>query len=80
MRIRSVFALSAGAAMGAGTMYLLDPDQGGVRRRELAVRAADRGRQRLGAGSDEARRRVSERVRFYVGQARSGFDETGQRS
>lgn len=35
MRIRSLLAMTTGAALGAGTMYLLDPEQGETRRREV---------------------------------------------
>ncbi len=35
MRVRTVVTLAAGAATGAGVMYLLDPDAGEARRREL---------------------------------------------
>lgn len=35
MRVRTVVTFTAGAATGAGVMYLLDPDAGVGRRREL---------------------------------------------
>lgn len=35
MRVRSLVTFSAGAALGAGWMYLKDPDYGPDRRREL---------------------------------------------
>jgi hypothetical protein len=46
VRVRSLLSLSTGAALGAGAMYLLDPDHGPVRRREArrtALREARRG-------------------------------------
>jgi hypothetical protein len=46
MRIRSFLSFSAGAAVGAGAMYLMDPEQGPARRREArrdALRGARRG-------------------------------------
>ena len=46
MRIRTLLALSAGAALGAGTMYLADPEHGPARRRharrQALVQARDR--------------------------------------
>lgn len=46
MRVRSLLSLGTGAALGAGAMYLLDPDHGPGRRREArrtAFREARRG-------------------------------------
>jgi hypothetical protein len=46
VRVRSLLSLSTGAALGAGAMYLLDPDHGPTRRREArrtALREARRG-------------------------------------
>jgi hypothetical protein len=46
VRVRSLVSLGTGAAVGAGAMYLLDPDHGPVRRREArrtAFREARRG-------------------------------------
>jgi hypothetical protein len=46
VRVRSIVNLGTGAALGAGAMYLLDPDHGPVRRREArrtALREARRG-------------------------------------
>jgi thiamine monophosphate synthase len=40
VRLRSLVTLSTGAALGAGTMYLLDPDQGRDRRRDARRNAA----------------------------------------
>ncbi|MFO7779212.1 MAG: hypothetical protein R6V28_12735 [Nitriliruptoraceae bacterium] len=35
MRVRTVLTFAAGAVTGAGAIYLLDPEAGEVRRREL---------------------------------------------
>jgi hypothetical protein len=46
VRVRSLLNLGTGVALGAGAMYLLDPDHGPVRRREArrtALREARRG-------------------------------------
>jgi hypothetical protein len=40
VRLRSLVTLGTGAALGAGTMYLLDPDQGRDRRRDARRNAA----------------------------------------
>ena len=43
MRVRTVLTFAAGAAAGAGATYLLDPEAGSLRRREVrrdAVRQA----------------------------------------
>jgi hypothetical protein len=46
MRLRTLMTLATGAAAGAGAMYLLDPEHGPARRREVrrsALRRARRG-------------------------------------
>ncbi len=40
MRLRSLVTLGTGAALGAGAMYLYDPEQGRDRRREVRRSAA----------------------------------------
>jgi gas vesicle protein len=49
MRVRSLLAMTTGAALGAGAMYLLDPETGETRRRD-ARRNALREVGRQGAG------------------------------
>ena len=45
MRIRTIAALVTGAALGAGSTYLFDREQGADRRREVARSAWHRGRE-----------------------------------
>lgn len=45
MRIRTLAALVTGAAVGATSVYLLDPEVGSDRRREALRRAWDHGRE-----------------------------------
>jgi hypothetical protein len=57
VRVRSLLSLTTGAALGAGAMYLLDPDHGPTRRQE-ARRSAYREGRRVAA--DAAARGVRE--------------------
>jgi hypothetical protein len=75
VRIRTLLAAAAGATAGAGAMYLLDPEHGRGRRRELARSAATRGRAELSDRSRDLGKRASERARFYADPARAGFAE-----
>lgn len=45
MRIRTLAALATGAALGASSVYLLDPEVGPDRRREVVRRAWRRSRE-----------------------------------
>lgn len=45
MRIRTIAALVTGAALGASSVYLLDPEVGSDRRRDALQRAWDHGRE-----------------------------------
>lgn len=45
MRIRTLAALVTGAAVGASGVYLLDPEVGSERRREVLRRAWERSRE-----------------------------------
>ena len=60
MRIRSVLALTTGAALGAGSMYLLDPDHGEARRRDARRRAARQLREGTVRAALDAKRRAEE--------------------
>lgn len=68
-----MFAMSVGAAFGAGAMYLLDPEHGEVRRREALTRAAERGRAELTDTTRQLSRRAADGARGLADQARTGF-------
>lgn len=76
MRLRTMIATVLGASAGAGAMYLLDPEHGRVRRRELARTAVTRGREEVATATRGVGARASERARFYADRARAGFAET----
>ena len=71
MRIRTLTALVTGAALGAGSAYLLDPDAGPQRRRDALRGAWQRGRevdwatalQRAGAVAQELGQRAADGYR-----------------
>lgn len=71
MRIRTWLAMAFGAAVGAGGVYLFDPDHGRARRR-AAVRGARRGavNRARGAAAGAARQ-----ARSMAVEARRGFAE-----
>jgi hypothetical protein len=60
VRVRTLLTLSTGAALGAGVMYLLDPEHGPDRRREARREAARRGRASAAGAVTDARRRVGD--------------------
>ncbi|MEX1164098.1 MAG: hypothetical protein WEB03_11015 [Nitriliruptor sp.] len=71
MRVRSLVTLGTGAALGAGVMYLLDPDHGPERRREArrsALREARRGAVRVAV-------RAAERAEEVATAAVAGYVE-----
>lgn len=79
MRVRSLLTLGTGAAIGAGAMYLLDPDAGPERRRdarrtavrELAARSADLAARGVQAGVRQASTAVEAAVYGYHAERRT---------
>ena len=73
--MRKDVALLAGVAIGAGTMFLLDPDRGGRRRaliRDKAARAANK----TTDGLDALRRDVGNRARGTAATLRVMLDQS----
>jgi hypothetical protein len=60
LRVRTVLSFASGAALGAGWMYLTDPEHGHARRRELRRSALRQARQGAVSVVLEARRRAEE--------------------
>ena len=60
MRIRTVLTLTTGAAVGAGAMYLLDPEHGEERRRQARRTALQQARSGAATALVEGRRRAEE--------------------
>jgi uncharacterized protein with FMN-binding domain len=60
VRVRTVFALTTGAALGAGSMYLLDPEHGELRRREARREAARQVKDGTVRAALDAKRRAEE--------------------
>jgi hypothetical protein len=60
VRVRSVLSLATGAAVGAGWMYLLDPDHGERRRREARREAARQLREGTVRAALDAKRRAED--------------------
>jgi uncharacterized iron-regulated membrane protein len=80
VRVRTVFALTTGAAFGAGSMYLLDPEHGELRRREARREAARQVKNGTVRAALDAKRRAEEvAVAAVVGyqQARAESDPPG---
>ena len=71
MRIRTILAFGLGAAVGAGTVYLGDPDHGRERRGEARTWAVAQGRQQATAAAGAAARSVQS----YLAAAVEGFRE-----
>lgn len=60
MRVRTWLTFSTGAAVGAGAMYLLDPEAGPARRRVARQQALRQARSGTAAALVEARERAGE--------------------
>lgn len=75
MRIRTWLAMGFGAAMGAGAVYLFDPEHGESRRREARVRARARADRELRDLAADAARQA----RVVVREARAGFEQSRAR-
>lgn len=60
MRIRTWVTFSTGAAVGAGAMYLLDPEAGPARRRAARQEALRQARSGTAVAVIEARERAAE--------------------
>lgn len=60
MRVRTVLALATGTAFGAGSMYLLDPAHGELRRREARREAARQVRDGTVRAALDAKRHAEE--------------------
>ncbi|MFA9429563.1 hypothetical protein [Egicoccus sp. AB-alg2] len=71
MRVRSLITFSTGAAVGAGWMYLRDPEHGSARRRELRREALRRARAGAVGAAADLRRRGEEVVFAAV----AGFEQ-----
>jgi hypothetical protein len=71
VRVRSILTLGTGAALGAGAMYLLDPEQGPVRRREARRSALREARQ----GAVRAAVRAARNAEAAATAAATGYVE-----
>ena len=71
MRVRSLMTFSTGAALGAGWMYLKDPEHGLERRRELRRDALRRARSGAVGAATDLRKRGEEIILAAV----SGFEQ-----
>jgi hypothetical protein len=79
VRFRTFVTLSTGAALGAGAMYLLDPEHGAARRRAARRSAARSARDGAVRVALDAKRRAEEVAVFAVAgyqQARAAQDPT----
>jgi hypothetical protein len=72
MRVRTLFALGVGAALGAGVTYLGDPDHGTARRVEARRWALAQGRAQAASAATAA----VQAARTYAVAAAEGFRES----
>lgn len=86
MRVRTLLTFAAGAAAGAGATYLLDPEAGALRRREVrrdALRQAREGAAAVGRGGRQLTAEVTQAAvdgyREARQQAGAGADGTTER-
>jgi hypothetical protein len=77
VRVRTLLSFASGAALGAGWMYLADPDHGPDRRREARRTALRRARHGVVAAAVEARRRAEEVALAAVAGYQQGRVEQG---
>jgi hypothetical protein len=75
MRLRTLFSFVSGAAVGAGWMYLADPDHGPARRREMRRSALRQARHGIVVLAGEARRRAEGYARAAVTGYQQGRGE-----
>jgi hypothetical protein len=81
VRVRTLAALTTGAALGAGSMYLMDPEHGELRRREARREAARQVRDGTVRAALDAKRRAEEVALAAVSgyqQARAEPGPTGE--
>lgn len=71
MRLRTLMTLATGAAAGAGAMYLLDPEHGPTRRREVRRSALRQAREAAATALREGQRQARE----MAAAAAAGYDE-----
>lgn len=76
VRIRTWLAMAFGAAVGAGSVYLFDPDHGRTRRRAAVGRArrgaANRARVAAAGAARQARSMAAEARRGFVEERAAG--------
>lgn len=66
MKFRTLFTLSLGAGLGAGAVYLLDPEQGSKRRQETRDLALQKAREYD----------LDKKASYYAGQAKGAVAQT----
>lgn len=72
MRVRTLVTFVSGAAAGAGTVYLLDPEHGPERRRQALRSAGVQARRGAARAVVDVRRRVEEVAAAAVAGYRQG--------